>query len=244
MPKRQKPAIKNNRVPDLTQLEKLIGVEFKNRNLLKEALTHRSYLNENPRWPIPHNERLEYLGDAVLELATTEFLFGNYPNYQEGQLTSLRAALVNYQMLSKIAREISLENFLFLSKGEMKDVGKARDVILANAIESLLGAVYLDQGYEVAKKLVKKLVLRHLDEVLEKGLYRDSKSLLQELVQDKFKMTPTYRVLKESGPDHQRNFLVGAFMGEELLGEGNGTSKQEAESQAAEAALNKLEGND
>ncbi|MDI6734172.1 MAG: ribonuclease III [Patescibacteria group bacterium] len=221
-------------------LEKNIGVEFKNKDLLKEALTHRSYLNESPKWPISHNERLEYLGDAVLELVVTEYLFETFSDYQEGQLTSLRAALVNYQMLSQVAKSISLDKYIFLSKGEAKDTGKARDVILANAIEALFGAIYLDRGYAAIKKVVKKIVLNHLDEVIEKKLYRDSKSLLQEIIQDRLKTTPIYKVLKEAGPDHQKKFTVGVFFGEKLIAEGDGTSKQEAEACAAEHALKEL----
>ena len=224
----------------IDMLENKIGIEFENKNLLKEALTHRSYLNENPRSPIPHNERLEYLGDAVLELVVTEYLFEKYPNYEEGEMTSLRAALVNYQMLGKVAREISLEDFILLSRGEAKDVGKARDVILANALEALIGAVYLDRGYEVVKNLIVKIVLTHLEEVLEKELHRDPKSLLQEIVQERSRVTPTYKVLSEKGPDHQKEFLVGVFFGDKAIAEGNGSSKQEAETRAAEAALNNL----
>lgn len=221
-------------------LEDKIGIEFKNKNILKEALTHRSYLNENPRSPVPHNERLEYLGDAVLELAVTEYLFKKYPNYEEGEMTSLRAALVNYQMLSRVAREISLEDFILLSRGEAKDVGKARDVILANALEALMGAIYLDQGYEAVKNFIIKFILSHLGEVLEKGLHRDPKSLLQEIVQERSKITPTYKVLSEKGPDHQKEFLVGVFFDEKMVAEGSGFSKQEAESRAAEQALKKI----
>ena len=176
---------------ELKKIEKSLGVVFKNEDLLKEALTHRSYLNENPAWPLPHNERLEYLGDAVLELIVTEFLFKTYPQYEEGKLTSLRAALVNYQILARVAREIDLEKFIFLSRGEAKDFGKAREVILANAIEAIFGAIYLDRGYAPAKKVIKKIVLSHLEEVITKGLYRDPKSFFQELVQNKFKITPT-----------------------------------------------------
>jgi len=225
---------------DLKKLEQQLGFKFKNQNLLKEALTHRSYLNENPMWRFPHNERLEYLGDAVLELAVTEFLYKKFPSYEEGTLTSLRAALVNYQMLSRVARAISLENYLLLSRGEAKDMGKAREVILANAVEALLGAIYLDQGYAVAADLVEKIVMVHLDEIIKYELYKDPKSRLQEIVQEKIKVTPTYRVLKESGPDHQKNFLVGVFFGEKMVAQGEGSSKQEAELKAAEAALSKL----
>ncbi|MFA6407653.1 MAG: ribonuclease III [Candidatus Paceibacterota bacterium] len=220
--------------------EEKIGIQFKNQDILKEALTHRSYLNENQDWPYRHNERLEYLGDAVLELIVTEFLYSKFPDFQEGHLTSLRAALVNYQMLARVAREIALEKFLFLSRGEAKDFGKAREVILANAVESLFGAIYLDQGYEVTRQFVLKVVILHLDEVIEKQLYRDPKSTLQEFAQEHYKTTPSYRVLKEEGPDHQKTFLVGVFVEEKKIAEATGTSKQEAEASAAFAALELL----
>jgi ribonuclease-3 len=222
---------------DLTSLEKKLNLVFKNKELLHEALTHRSYLNENPSWPLSNNERLEFLGDAVLELVITELLFEKYPKYQEGELTSFRSALVNYRMLSEIARGISLEEFLYLSRGEAKDSGKAKDVILANAMEAIFGAVYLDQGYDAAKKVIASLVFSKITEVIEKKLYRDSKSLLQELIQEKTKITPTYRVLKETGPDHQKHFVVGVYLGSNQIGEGSGSSKQEAEVNAASQAL-------
>ncbi len=224
----------------IEDLENNLNVDFKNIALLKEALTHRSYLNEHPDWPLPQNERLEYLGDAVLELTVTERLFEAHPEAQEGTLTSLRAALVNYQMIGRVARELDLEQFLFLSRGEARSQGKAREVILANAMEAVIGAVYLDQGYEAASKLVDRFVLRHLPEVLEKGLYRDPKSLLQELAQDEFKVTPTYRVLGAEGPDHEKHFKMGVFFAERMIAEGDGASKQEAEIHAAEEALVKL----
>ncbi len=225
---------------DLSKLENKLGLKFKDKSLLQEALTHRSYLNEYPS-ARTHNERLEFLGDAVLELAVTEYLFNIYPDYEEGQLTSLRAALVNYQMLSRIAREVGLEDYLLLSRGEAKDVGRARDVILANAFEAVIGAIYLDKGYQEAKKFIEKTVLVLLDEVVEKKLYRDPKSVLQEIVQEELKITPTYKVLSEFGPDHRKEFVVGVFFGDELKAEGRGFSKQEAEIKAAEAALEKNE---
>lgn len=221
----------------LGDLEEQLGVAFKKPALLKEALTHRSYLNEHPRWGVPHNERMEYLGDAVLELAVTEFLFHAYPDEEEGKLTSVRAALVNYQMLARVARDMELERYLYLSRGEAKDTGRAREVILADAMEALFGAVYLDRGYESAKRVVERVVLSHLDEVMERKLYRDPKSVLQETVQEELKVTPSYRVLGEEGPDHQKQFLVGVFFGDRKVGEGSGPSKQEAEAAAAEAAL-------
>ena len=224
---------------DSSSLEKKIGVIFKNKNLLKGALTHRSYLNENPKWG-QHNERLEFLGDSVLELITSEFLYKKYPEQTEGQLTVLRAALINYQMLAKVAREIELENYILLSKGEAKDFGKGREVISANAFEALLAAIYLDRGYKTSENFVGKFLLPHLEEVEEKQLYRDPKSFLQEIIQERLKLTPAYRVLEESGPDHQKIFRVGVYTGEKLIAEGKGLSKQEAEINAASQALSSL----
>lgn len=226
---------------NLEKLENLIGYEFKNKDLLKEALTHRSYLNENPSWAVPHNERLEFLGDAVLELATTETLFEQFPKEPEGKLTTLRAALVNYQMLAKLSKQISLENFLLMSRGEAKDTGRARAVILANAMEALIGAIYLDGGYGEAKKFVEKFILPETSEVLQKKLYKDPKSLLQEKSQAELKVTPTYRLLSESGPDHQKIFVVGVYLDDKKISEGKGFSKQEAEVDAARKALDSFD---
>ncbi|MBI2514905.1 ribonuclease III [Candidatus Wolfebacteria bacterium] len=226
---------------NLSSLEKNLGIVFENKTLLKEALTHRSYLNENSSWGILHNERLEFLGDAVLELAVTENLFSRFPKYAEGQLTSIRAALVNYQMMAKVAREIDLENFVLMSRGEAKDVGRAREVILANAMEALIGAVYLDHGYEAAQKMVEKIVLApNLEVVMKNHLYKDPKSELQEIVQEKHRITPIYQIIEEWGPDHKKIFRSGVLMGEKLLAEGEGYSKQEAETEAARNALKKI----
>jgi len=225
---------------DLSILEQKIRVVFKNKDLLKESLTHRSYLNENPKWGLPHNERLEFLGDAVLELASTESLFSKFPDLPEGDLTSIRAALVNYQILAVIAREMELENFILLSRGEAKDTGKAREVILANAFEAVLGAIYLDAGYAAAKDFIDKFVMNKVEEVMENKLYKDPKSLFQEIMQEKMKITPSYSVLSEEGPDHAKIFRVGVYCGDKLMAEGTGSSKQEAE---VEAARNALEAN-
>lgn len=226
---------------DLSKLEQKLGIQFKNKDLLKEAITHRSYLNENPSWNLPHNERLEFLGDAVLELAVTEGLFNQYPQYPEGQLTSLRAALVNYQAVAIVARDLNLENFILLSRGEAKDVGRAREVILANAMEALLGAIYLDNGYQGAKRVIERFVINpNLDKIIEAGLYKDPKSHLQEVVQEKLKLTPTYQILEEWGPDHKKIFRMGVYFGEKLITEGEGYSKQEAEIEAAKNALKEI----
>jgi ribonuclease-3 len=226
---------------DVSKLEKLIEYEFKNKDLLKEALTHRSYLNENPRWPLSNNERLEFLGDAVLELVTTEVLFEKFPEEAEGKLTTYRAALVNYQMLAKLSNEIRLGDFLLMSKGEAKDTGRAREVILANAMEALIGALYLDGGYEEARRFVHRVVLPALGDVLSKKLYRDPKSLLQEKSQAEYKSTPIYKLLGESGPDHKKVFVVGVFIRDEKVAEGKGLSKQDAEVEAARKALEEIE---
>jgi len=221
------------------ELEKSIDVQFKNKDLLTESLTHRSYLNEYPRWHLPHNERLEYLGDAVLELLVSEKLFKRFPEYPEGKLTVLRAALVNYQILAKVAERLKLQDFILMSRGEKKDTGKAREVILANAMEALIGAIHIDQGFEAVRPFVERFVMSNLEEVLETKSYKDSKSELQEIVQERLKLTPTYRVLEESGPAHKRLFKMGVYFGEKLVANGDGTSKQEAEIDAAKNALAK-----
>ncbi len=222
---------------DFSLLESRLGVSFKDQDLLRQALVHRSYLNENPGFNLPHNERLEFLGDAVLELVVTEYLYKNYPN-PEGELTNWRAALVNAIMLSGIAANLGLEDYLYLSRGEAKDAGtKARQYILANAIEAVIGAIYLDQGMVVADKFITTEVLVKLAEVLQSKSYLDPKSRFQELAQDKVGVTPHYLVLDEQGPDHAKQFRVGLYIGEELVAEGVGSSKQEAQVAAAEAGI-------
>jgi ribonuclease-3 len=220
-----------------SDLQKQLGINFKNTDLLNEALTHRSYINENPSWRLPHNERLEFLGDAVLELIVTDYLYRSYPSYDEGRLTSIRAALVNYQALSKVARSLGMEEHLLMSKGEARDVGKAREVILANACEAVLGAIYLDKGYEAAQNFVHKNVLAGVEEIIKKNLDKDAKSLFQEIAQEQFKVTPVYKVLDEFGPDHQKTFVVGVFLNDNKIAEGSGLSKQEAELEAARKGL-------
>jgi ribonuclease-3 len=219
-------------------LEKSLGFEFKNRDLLIEAFCHRSYLNEHPDFPLPHNERLEFLGDAVLELIVTEYLYKKYPEKNEGELTNWRAALVNAKILGELAKDLGFNDFLLLSKGEEKETGKARLYILANTFEALIGAIYLDQGYEVAKNFVEKnLIEKKLPEIIEKGLFKDPKTRFQEEAQERVKITPAYKVLEEWGPDHAKHFVVGVFLGNELIAKGEGSSKQEAEEEAAKNAL-------
>lgn len=215
---------------------KKIGVKFKDINILQQAVTHRSYLNENKSYKLDHNERLEFLGDAVLELIVTEYLYNNFSN-PEGELTSWRSALVNGEMLAKIAQNIKVEKFLLMSRGEAKDKGKARQYILANALEAVIGAVYLDQGYEVTKKFITDNIIVNLKEILDKKLYLDPKSYFQEKAQEIAKATPSYKVLREWGPDHDKHFVVGIYLGDELVIEGEGESKQEAQREAARRAL-------
>ena len=226
---------------DLSKFENALGVSFRDKNLLLTAFTHRSYLNENPNISGGHNERLEFLGDAVLELVITEYLFVKFPERPEGELTSLRASLVNAIMLGSVARELDFNNFLRLSRGEARDVGRARLSILANTYEAVVGAIYLDQGYEAVKGFILKSLAHKVSEILEKKLYQDAKSLFQEEAQEKTGITPTYEVLKEWGPDHDKHFVVGVYLEKDLVAEGEGASKQEAQQQAAEAAL-KLKG--
>ncbi|HLC45187.1 MAG: ribonuclease III [Candidatus Doudnabacteria bacterium RIFCSPHIGHO2_01_FULL_50_11] len=221
---------------DLNALEAKLQFVFKNKDILRTALTHRSYLNEHRNYPLPNNERLEFLGDAVLELAVTGYLYENYPN-PEGELTNLRSALVNYRMLSAIAGDCDLESHLLLSRGEAKDAGRARQVILANAMEAVIGAMFLDGGYDRTHEFIKRHVLTKLPEVIATKSYIDPKSHLQELVQEKSGITPAYQVLSEVGPDHNKVFTMGVYIGSQKVGEGTGPSKQEAEVTAAEAAL-------
>ncbi len=220
----------------IAKFAKKIGIKFKNLDLLKEALTHRSYLNENKKTGQRHNERLEFLGDAVLELIVTDFLFNNYKN-SEGDLTSWRAALVNGMTLAEVSGEMGVGEYLLMSKGEAKDTGRARQYLLANAMEAIIGAIYLDQGYDIAKDFILKNIVIKIDEILEKKLYLDPKSYFQEKAQRHEKITPSYKVIKESGPDHDRVFTVGVYLENDLIAKGDGPSKQSAQRNAAQAGL-------
>lgn len=224
---------------DFELFEKKIGVSFADKSLLKQAFTHRSYINEHRGAPLSHNERLEFLGDAVLELAVTEFLFAKYPERPEGELTSFRAALVNTSTLSTVATGLGMNDFLLLSRGEAKDTGRARQYLLANTFEALTGALFLDQGYKAAQHFVAENIFPLTDDIVAQRLFQDAKSAFQEKAQDTVSVTPTYRSLKEIGPDHDKQFTVGVFLGEELVATGEGKSKQEAEQAAARAGLEK-----
>lgn len=225
-------------MPDYTRFEEQTGFQFKNRSLLVTAFTHRSYLNENKAVG-EHNERLEFLGDAVLELCVTDFLYRNYRKANEGQMTSYRAALVNAVTLGELASELHMNDFLLLSYGESKDMGRARQVILANTFEAVVGALYLDSGYEAAEQFVSKFLFPRMDHVLEQGKWIDAKSLFQERAQEKAGVTPSYTTVREQGPDHNKIFTIMVCLGSESVAEGSGTSKQEAEQDAAREALKK-----
>ena len=222
---------------DFSQLEKKLSLEFKDKDLLMQSFCHRSFLNENHNLPLGHNERLEFLGDAVLELVVTEYLYKKYPDKPEGELTNWRASLVNAKKLSEIAEELELADFLLLSKGEAKETGKARKIILANAIEAFIGAIYLDLGYKKSQEFIEKYIIKYLPDILEKGLFRDAKSFFQEEAQEKAGVTPIYRVMKDWGPDHDKHFIIGVYLDKELVAKGEGSSKQEAEEVAAKEAL-------
>lgn len=225
--------------PDLPleQLEEKLGHTFARKELLMESITHRSFINEHPGCQTDHNERLEFLGDAVLELVVTEFLFNSF-DIDEGRLTNLRAALVNAKILAEISNEIGFEPFLLLSKGEQKDAGsKARMYILANAIEAIIGAIYLDGGFSVASDFIHRFVITRIKHIIEHQLFLDPKSRFQEAAQEEAGITPHYDVLTQTGPDHNKKFVVGVFLGTEQIATGEGSSKQEAQEAAARTAL-------
>lgn len=222
---------------DLTEFEKKIKVKFNDIGLLEQALTHRSYVNEHGGSYWDHNERIEYLGDAVLELVVSDHLYNKFPKEKEGVLTAYRSALVNTMTISTAAKNLGTNDFLRLSKGEKKDKGRARDFILADVFEAIIGAIYLDQGYENAKKFISENIFHLTEEVIKKRLWQDSKSYFQEKAQEIVNITPTYKVLEETGPDHDKKFKVGAFLGEEMVAEGEGVSKQIAEQNAANSGL-------
>lgn len=222
---------------DFSPFEKKIGHDFKNKSFIEAAFTHRSYLNENREPGREHNERLEFLGDAVLELVVTAYLYAKYPDKPEGELTSFRAALVNTVSISDAATKLGMNEFLLLSRGESKDIGRARSIILANAFEAVIGALYLDAGYEAAEKFIAEQLFYKTDEVVEKRLWQDAKSRFQEMAQEKVGVTPRYEVVSQSGPDHEKRFVTGVYLGGLQIAKGEGRSKQEAEQAAAEAAL-------
>lgn len=218
----------------------VLGYEFKDIQLLVTALTHRSYVNEHKKSVSQHNERLEFLGDAVLELAVTDFLFANYDE-PEGTLTSWRAALVRTESIGEAGDRIGYEHLLRMSKGEKQGSVRARQQILANSFEAVIGAIYLERGYEDAEKFITKHITSKLDAIIEEGSWRDPKSHLQEVSQRIDSATPQYKVLEEVGPDHDKVFTLGVYVGSKLMGKGTGHSKQVAQQQAAQSALKKYQ---
>lgn len=222
---------------DFSIFEQKHNLNFKDKNLLKQAFIHRSYINENSGVATTHNERLEFLGDAVLELVTTEELYKRFKDMPEGEMTAIRAAMVNTVSISEAATELGMNEFLLLSKGEAKDKGKAREYILANAFEAMVGAIYLDSGYDEAKKFISASLFGKIESIVKMKLWRDAKSLVQEKAQEMVNVTPRYETLEETGPDHDKNFIIGIFFGNDLIAKGGGKSKQEGEQAAARAAL-------
>ncbi len=225
--------------PDLKAFQEKIGINFKDAGLLTQAFVHRSYINENKSSGLSHNERLEFLGDAVLELVITDFLYKEYDKKAEGELTAYRSALVNADTCANIATSLSINDYLLLSKGESKDTGRARQYILANALEALIGAIYLDQGYDSAKVFIENNFTPLIHKIISDGAFIDSKSLFQEKAQEFESVTPSYKTVKETGPDHEKKFTVGVYIGKELIATGEGKSKQDAEQIAAREALTK-----
>lgn len=222
---------------DFQKLQKDLNVSFKDKSLLEQAFTHRSYINEHKGTDKRHNERLEFLGDAVVELTVTDYLYAKFPENQEGDLTAYRSALVNSDMLASVSTKLGFEGYLLLSKGESKDKGRARTYILANTFEAFIGALYIDQGYDVANDFVLSHVIPNIEEVIAKKLFIDAKSLFQAKAQEYTNITPTYKTIRESGPDHDKHFTVAVFIGKEQIVMGEGKSKQDAEQDAARKAI-------
>jgi ribonuclease-3 len=224
---------------DFTPFEQSLDIVFKDKTLIQRAFTHRSFINENPRSGLEHNERFEFLGDAVIELIVTDYLFNNFPHSPEGELTAYRSALVNAIIMGEAATDLNMNDYLLLSKGETKDTGRARQTILANTYESFVGALYLDQGYEPCKTFITNTLIPRLEDIIKMKTWKDAKSQVQEEAQERLGLTPAYKVMSEVGPDHDKYFTIGIFFGEQKIAEGKGKSKQEGQQTAALAALEK-----
>lgn len=230
----------NDESEKFSQFAEKLSLEFKDINNFRNAFVHRSYLNENKKFDLPNNERLEFLGDAVLELAVTRFLFENY-DLSEGDLTALRSAIVRGQNLSEVGREIGIEEYIYLSSGEKQGSPKAKSLIVANCLEAIIGAIYIDSGFETSEEFVNKYITSTVEKILTDNLHVDAKSSFQERIQEELKITPTYKVLSESGPDHNKQFVSGVYVGEKLIAEGRGSSKSQAENEAARNAIESIE---
>lgn len=228
---------------DYKALEKKTGVKFKDKNIMEMAFTHKSYINEHKQEGLHHNERIEFLGDAVLELVVTKHLFEKYPGQTEGEMTAFRSALVKGKHLAEVAHELELGKYLLLSNGEERSGGRNKSYILANTVEAVIGAIYLMHGYETASKFIGKFILARLDEIIKNGSHIDSKSKFQEIAQEKESITPHYEVLSEEGPDHNKKFTMGAYIKDRLIAKGTGKSKQLAEENSAQNALKKMKWN-
>ena len=226
---------------DFKKIQKILGIKLKDETLFKTAFTHRSYLNEHPKYENPSNERLEFLGDAVLQLLSSEYLFKNYPNHPEGDLTNFRSSVVCTSSIGKEAKRLGYGELLLLSNGEESTGGREREYILANTFEAVLGALFLEKGLAQCRKFVERELMHKIEDVIKNDEYKDAKSLFQEDAQDKFNTTPVYKILRSWGPDHQKMFKVGVFLGKDTWGIGKGKSKQRAEQVAAEAALDKIQ---
>lgn len=224
---------------DFTPFEQSLGIVFADKSLIQRAFTHRSFINENPKSGLEHNERFEFLGDAVIELIVTDYLFRHFPTHNEGELTAYRSALVNAVIMGEVATELNMNDYLLLSRGEAKDTGRARQTILANTYESFVGGLYLDQGYEPCMKFIIDTLIPRLEEIIKRKSWKDAKSQVQEEAQERLGLTPAYKVISENGPDHDKHFTIGIFFGEQKIAEGKGQSKQEAQQTAATNALEK-----
>ncbi len=222
---------------ELGPLEEKLGIHFEGDPLALRVFVHRSYLNEHDDEGLASNERLEFLGDAVLELVATEYLYFTYPEKAEGDLTAIRSALVKREHLAKVGRELELGHFLLFSRGEEQSGGREKDYILANTVEALIGAIYRLKGYEVAKDFISRYILVNTEQLLTEGAHVDNKSKFQELAQEKVGITPTYELVAEEGPDHSKEFVMGVYLGEELVAEGRGSSKRKGEDMAAGEAM-------
>lgn len=227
-------------MPNLEALPKILGVSFTNTALLEQALVHRSFLNENPDFPLPSNERLEFLGDTVLNLIVAERLYHEFPHLSEGELTKRRASLVCQETLSHLALSLELGSYLYLGRGEEISGGREKQTNLANALEAIIGAIFLDQGLAQAKEFISNLITPQLLRIKEQGVTLNYKTLLQEYAQAEYHQTPVYHLVKTTGPDHSKNFTVEVTIGDKRLGEGLGKSKQAAEMEAARSAWEKL----
>lgn len=224
---------------DLSTLQTKLGFKFKDLSIYEQAFTHRSYLNEHTD-AAGHNERLEFLGDAVVELLVTQFLYDKFPDKPEGELTNLRAALVRRNTLSEVGKELHFEDYLRMSKGESHNEGKAKAMIISNAAEAFVGALFLDLGLKAVEKFVNKFLLPRLEDIIASETHIDAKSKFQEIIQERNSSTPHYKTEEVSGPDHDRNFVVGVYVDDKLIAKGEGKSKREAETNAASAALQKI----